>query len=562
MKNENRLSVALWLFSGLYFIYIIAYFLPRYYFGISDQQGVYYGARYFLSFPTHPIFALHYLRLGWVVDLPLVWLHVGFYGACVTFFVAYLLIVTLFYRAWFNERWGHWLLPLCLLVGLYSTAGSLNYLFDYYTVPIAFLLLALALYRFAMRANSTFLMLLAGLSFAVAAMGNVPLLPAFILAAFIGGYLLRHAKTKWFLLAFMLSVAVFVWLYYIHYGVWAKFAHGAITSYGGHPFSVMSFQLSLLGFFCLSLLGAFVIGIVIPMRRFFAFLAILTMLVINFGIFYIDISPVQYYPIMLGLFGFVSTVVLSEYGKRCPQPLCRYYLSIILLGFAFMVVERATSRMGPGCFFIYAPLVVFGLLLMLKEGGYLCFKNDSCSFWRIIFISLVTVLMTLATGLLHTFWIPQWSSHYAYQLKPISINNTYNAAWGVKMPAASNAVYQKMGDLYQVHHCKHKAFLALETMPMGFFMFHRLSPVNVVWISQIGIFPLQRKTRGEYLVAYLKKHPKWCVFWAHSGDEFTQVEKIIHRKRVLDYIKNKALYHTYLGDLSVDRSTKVWFYSR
>lgn len=558
MLNRKWLCIVLWGFLLAYLTYLLVYFLPRYYFNIYDQTSVYYGAKYFLNFSSHPIFALHYLRLGWLLNVPLVALHASFYLCCLIFMVFYLAVQALFYKAWISERFSHWLFPTCLFVGLLSVAGSQNFLFDYYTVTITFLMLSLALYRFAMNEVMRFsrvLMILSGVSFAIAAVGNAPLTPLMLMlgvGVFIG---LRHRKTMWFLLSFIACLGFILWVYFIHWHILSDIVTRSYFPFAHLKNSVVYFQMILLVLFGAALVGALLVAYILPFRAVLAVLALLIIIAWNVFLNLVRLSPVYYYPIMLLLIGLLVGSIFFEYRHCLSKHAQRRYLTILLVGLTLMIVERATSRMGPGCIYIYLPLVLYPLLLILKDAGKLALKSVSNG------IALAIILFTALTAFVHANWQQFAVSDHQFKIVPISINSAYNKHWGVNITPQANQVYNRLDQLYVQHDCAHKAFLALESMPMGYFMFNRLSPFNVVWISQIGIFPIQKAVLGSHLVRFLKQHASWCVIWRHGG-RFTQEEKALHRKQVLSYVKANASSSQFVGDLVLFHRAKVWFYAK
>lgn len=166
------------------------------------------------------------------------------------------------------------------------------------------------------------------------------------------------------------------------------------------------------------------------------------------------------------------------------------------------------------------------------------------------------VLLFAYLGFLFAYYLPRY-----YQAHPLQWNTTYDQYWGAKIPKKTHQLFKRLNELYHEYNCQNKAFLSLESLPIGYYMFNRMPPFHTGWISETGLVPVQKVTTGENMIDYLSSGKGWCVIWHHQQKPYTALEKALKRTLILPYIKRNSLTAIDVGSFKLTPSSKVWFYA-
>lgn len=534
-------ALVLWVI-GL--VLLLVWALPRDFYAMSDQFLTLYGLMSIHKFGIRHFDFQLITRAGFLLSYPQYVLGLSVTAMKVIYTLCLFASAAMTYRCLVSAQKSRWLLPLFLFLVFMNAVCYHRFMFNYYGNITVFLSLAFA-FAYAGRFRRSYVLdCLSALCFVIIGFSVLPLLPLVILSALILFALDRGRHAQIQLLSFILIVAVVSWIFFVEWGLGARLLHEVaslnVAPLRGHK-TVQQEVIWVMAFVIFSAIFVIVCRMELPHKAKPVFRWVWpSALLLQILIMALTIASksLAWQAWMLALttvcWSLFAFSIITLVYKAVDPAKARFYVAALLLVSALAFANRVFSR-AYGIEFLYYPVLWFLGFAFLSEGDAL--KSEGL---KRVLISCVVVTVL-------AFGVMRFNVFSVFSLS-VNFNTQFLPAVGFRVNSNAAAVYENMLKAYRKNGCAQKHFMALEDLPDAYWLFNRRAPFDQSWISRLILTPYNRETSGQNIVAYLKAHQPWCVFYTTYGDGYmSPAEQAIGRGLILPYLQNNHVVKQKIG---------------
>lgn len=544
------MSGSRWLFRIAFLVWAVLalvtaiFILPKSYYDLPDVFFTMTSLMTVHQLGMHHMDFASLVRAGYLLNYPFYAMGFSIGWMRAVYFAVLFLCAAIFYFSIERSKSDRWLLPVMLMISFLTAACYYRFMFNYYSVPAAFLMAAIGFCFWGEKSKFCLFPVLSALAFTIIGFAGLPLLLMCLLAVIALSLAQWNRQGLILFLSFIIFTLFVGWAFFIHWGVLDRLLHlsGSMSAFpktgNKYPIAVLVWSAAF------SLLAAGLVFYILIYRfKQAKGSVLLLMLVAYIGIFAALSCDVLYhekydiygsiYWLAFGLIAFGAMGIC--YPKVHESRWNRLYITALVVVALFAGYNRSYSR-AYHILFIYLP-VIFLIAL-----AYLNHANQLSSFSRKLLIVCITFVGVVIFGI-NRFNFLEIHDYY------IELNNTYVPAIDLYTTPNTAEMFNGMLKAYQNNDCAHKAYLAMDDIPSAYWLVKRTPPFNQAWISRLLVLPYNKQTSGPNIIRYLMQEGSWCVFYT-TDSGVNSIEKAIGREKILPFLKQAATKQIYIGAFS------------